>query len=68
MNDKPETRTNLSNEQRGSRPSAADEPNTRLKAPKARGGEMSGHIRVLLIVSTVLAAAALLGVWWYYFG
>ena len=67
MNDIQEKRMEVSGPERtaGAR---TREPETRLDASKARAGETSGHMRILLVVSTCLAAAALLGAWWYYFG
>lgn len=64
----PKTHTETTGEQRGTAQSEAREPTTRVRGTKARAGEASGHIWVLLVVSTALAAAALLGAWWYYFG
>lgn len=44
------------------------DPEVRMKAPKARQGEVSGHMRYVLGIGVALAVVALLGAWWYYFG
>ena len=45
-----------------------EEQETRLQASKARQGEVSGRMRKVLTAGVILAAAAMLGAWWYYFG
>jgi cobalamin biosynthesis Mg chelatase CobN len=38
----------------------------RLQSWKVRQGETSGHMRKVVVVSTLLAVAAMLGIWWYF--
>jgi hypothetical protein len=38
----------------------------RLQGWKVRQGETSGHMRKVVVVSTLLAVAAMLGIWWYF--